>query len=58
MTTVEAWDYIKEKMGEVSEHLNDVFIHSDNSGSSINLTDYETIDNIFKCLEFKDEEMV
>ncbi len=58
MTTVEAWDYIKEKLKEVSEHLNDVFIHSDNHSENINLADYETIDEVFKCLKFKDEEMV
>lgn len=58
MTTVEAWDYIKEKLAEVSNHLNDVFIHSDNHDSDINLADYETIDEVFKCLKFKDEEMV
>lgn len=58
MTTVEAWDYIKLKLDELSEHLNDVFTHSDNFGSNIELGDYETIDEVFKCLDFKDEEMV
>ena len=58
MTTVEAWDYIKEKLKELDEHLNDVFIHSDNHGATIKLAHYETIDEVFKCLKFKDEEMV
>lgn len=58
MTTVEAWDYIKDQLKELSDHLNDVFIHSDNYGGNIDLANYETIDEVFKCLKFKDEEMV
>lgn len=58
MTTVEAWDMIKKELMETSERLNQKFKESGNYSKPIDLAEYEVIDEVFKTLEFTEEEMV
>ena len=58
MTTVEAWQLIADKLKDTSDELNKAFVESGNFNDRINLSDYETIDDVFKNLKFTDEEMV